>query len=143
MLKLLADVHSSAKLHTSTPALGILVRTNHEPAAMKLDNDTAQAHIPPKLSSVFTNVLQIEDLQASKHCLVDEGLMGKQQTEYLQRQLEGCQQELRRMQVHISSFLPTYLPFFLPSLLSIFLPSSPILRPDHCPVSAFFCDSYH
>ena len=67
-------------------------------------------------------VLQIEGLEGSKQALADEALMGKQQIEYLQQQLGGCQQELTKMQV---TFLQCMSAMPLPPLLQPCAPLTP------------------
>ncbi len=46
---------------------------------------------------------QIADLEAANQRLTDEGLMRKQQAEYLQDKLESCHQELGTVQVQLVS----------------------------------------
>lgn len=67
-------------------------------------------------------VLQIEGLEGSKQALADEALMGKQQIEYLQQQLGGCQQELTKMQV---TFLQCMSAMPLPPPCCSLVPLSP------------------
>lgn len=71
-------------------------------------------------------VLQIEGLEGSKQALADEALMGKQQIEYLQQQLGGCQQELTKMQV---TFLQCMSAMPLPPPAAALCPSHPLPPP--------------
>ena len=77
----------------------------YKPTASFKDCTNANLDIPPSCMNISVGVLQIEGLEGSKQALADEALMGKQQIEYLQQQLGGCQQELTKMQVDFSRCL--------------------------------------
>ncbi|DBA97880.1 TPA: hypothetical protein ACH3X3_012736 [Trebouxia sp. C0006] len=66
---------------------------------MEAEHEVVTSELHAVKEQLRTYIMQVADLEAFKGKLADEGLMRKQQAEYLQGRMETCQRELSKLEV--------------------------------------------